>query len=225
MDLKNRYAFVAMFDGKKVKKYFKTLEELVGIEWITETKFWTRNEDSAYCEGIVLAKDENERTLRDRVSKKSLRIPHNAFKPFPDPLTGEKFTESQMPKKSSVETIKDKEVNGSTILRNLKEHKVDHHAIAEEIGLQQKDDSTNFTKKQPIKDDQQANIQNNITEMLSEKSSEDDESPFSSKKAVPFVENGSKILTFTNPEKKILKHTFVIQPNQSTTMEKEATNE
>ncbi|RVE45815.1 hypothetical protein evm_009496 [Chilo suppressalis] len=85
MDSEHRYAFVAMFDGKKVKKYIKSMEEIVGIKWITETKFWFRDENDAYYEGIILAKDENEQTLRDRVSKKSPRIPHNAFKPFPDP--------------------------------------------------------------------------------------------------------------------------------------------
>ncbi len=57
MDSKHRYAFVAIFDGKKVKKYIKTLEEIVGIEWITETKFWFRDENDAYYEGIVLAKE------------------------------------------------------------------------------------------------------------------------------------------------------------------------
>ncbi|CAC85453.2 hypothetical protein [Bracoviriform inaniti] len=223
MDSKHRYAFVAIFDGKKVKKYIKTLEEIVGIEWITETKFWFRDENDAYYEGIVLAKEENEQMLQDRVSKKSLRIPHNAFKPFPDPLDPEKFAESE--KKSSVKTMDDGEENGLTIPCDLKEYKGNHPHSIEESELRKENDLMNATIKQSIENDQKPNVQTTGIGMSSEESGEDDESSCSSNNAMPFVRNGRKILPFADPEKKMLKRTLVIYPKKSTTMPKGTTNE
>ncbi|CAH2984324.1 unnamed protein product [Chilo suppressalis] len=207
----------------------------------------------AYSEFLFFT--ENEQTLRDRVSNKSPRIPRNAFKPFPDPsvqptnlvdkckkrfttiamndksilkkyrqqLDPKRFAESE--KKSSVETMNDGGENGSTFPCDLKEHKVNHTPVAEEIKLRQENNIMNATIKQPIENNRKLNIQNNEIEISSEESSEDDESSCDSNNAMLLDKNGRKISSFADPEKKMLKHTFVIHPKKSTTMAKEAPNE
>ncbi|RVE41686.1 hypothetical protein evm_013664 [Chilo suppressalis] len=94
-----------------------------------------------------------------------------------------------------------------------------------EIKLRQENNLMNAPIKQPIENNRKLNIQNNEIEMSSEESGEDDKSSCGSNNAMLLDKNGRKISSFADPEKKMLKHTFVIHPKKSTTMAKEAPNE